>query len=180
MRYFKGCLTTLVLLVLILAGVFFLLKNNIINRLEVLSDNSSKSWTECSKTIEEKNLKLLGQNLQKDSLNYYLNLATKISLSKCSEELEFNEYKINQFLITEKKSLNIDDSLNKKIKVYNENARQYNLYRATFPNFLIARKENFPKNFTYFEYEYGVDNESIMVNKKKRKEWIKNGGQYPY
>ncbi len=70
MRYFKGCLTTLVLLVLILTGVFFLLKNNIINRLEVLSNNSSKSWTECSKTIEEKNLKLLEQNLQKDSLNY--------------------------------------------------------------------------------------------------------------
>ena len=77
----------------------------------------------------------------------------------------------------------LNSTLNEKINLsldnYNQNVREYNTYRVRFPNSIIARKTDFPKYFNYFDYRYGVDNESKMIRKKKVENWIINGGTYP-
>lgn len=179
MKYLKGCLIALILFIVSLIIVYFLFKNSVVNNLESNSNNVKQNWSKYVENIKERNAELAQQNFKNDSLKYYWNKAKSISVSECSEELEFNEYRINQFVISDSLISNLDDKINLSLDNYNQTVRAYNEYRITFPNSLIARKTQCPKYFKYFDYRYGVDNENAMIKKKKRKDWIKNGGPLP-
>ena len=54
-----------------------------------------------------------------------------------------------------------NEKLNSNVDVYNQSVREYNVYRVTFPNSLIARKMDYPKSFKYFDIiRYGIENEN--------------------
>ena len=159
--------------------VYFLYKNSVVNTLESYSNNVKHNWNKYVENLKTRNAELSQQSFKNDSLKYYWNKAKYISLSACSEELEFNEYKINQFAMSDSLDSRVDDEINSSLDNYNQTVRFYHEYRGIFPNFLIARKTHFPKFFKFFDYKYGVDNENAMIRKKKRKDWVKNGGSLP-
>ena len=179
MKFLKGCLITLLIFVGICIIGWFLFANNVKENLASLNGNAEQNWAKYTENLKERNAELAQQNFKNDSLKYYWKKSKSISVSECSEELEFNEYKINQFVMLDSLVSNVDNETNLKLDNYNQTVMAYNQYRHTFPNSLIARKTQFPKYLKYFDYRYGVDNESVMIRKMKRKDWVKNGGAYP-
>lgn len=179
MKFLKGCLATLIIFIGICVIGYLSFKNNVMNNFESLNSNVKQNWTKYVENLKERNAELTLQNFKNDSLKYYWNKAKSISLSECSKELEFNEYKINQFVMSDSLVSNLNDKINFSLDNYNQTARVYNVYRITFPNSIIVRKTQFSKNFNYFDYRYGVDNEKKMIKKRKVENWIKNGGPYP-
>ena len=179
MKFLKGCLITLMIFIGVCVFGYFLFKNNVVDNLEGLRSQVNQEWNKYAESLKERNAELSLQNFKNDSLKYYWNKAKSISLNECTKELEFNEYKINQFAMADSLVSNSDDKVNSSLDKYNQTVREYNLYRIRFPNSLIAKQAGFPKNFKYFDYKYGVDNQKEMIRKEKVKNWIKNGGQYP-
>lgn len=179
MKYLKGCLITLIIFIGVYMIGYFIFKNSVINNLEGLNSNVKQSWTKYVENLKERNLELSQQNFKNDSLKFYWNKAKSITLSECSKELEFNEYKINQFVMSDSLNSTLNEKINLSLDNYNQNVREYNTYRVRFPNSIIARKTDFHEDFNYFDYRYGVDNESKMIRKKKIENWIENGGTLP-
>jgi len=179
MKFLKGCLITLTIFIGVFVIGFFLLKNNVLNNLESYNNNAKRNWSRYVENLKTRKTELSKQIFKSDSLKYYWNKAKSISVLECSEELEFNEYKINEFVISDSLISTTDNEINLSLDVYNQSVREYNEYRITFPNSLIARKTQFPKKFGYFDYRYGIDNKAKMIKKKKVKNWIKNGDPYP-
>ncbi|WP_276380740.1 hypothetical protein [Flavobacterium sp. H4147] len=180
MKLLKGCLLSLIIFILLcLTGVYFL-RNNIINKLESQKIDVNQKWNNYVSILNERNSILFKQNSNNDSLKYYLEKSKSISSKENSKEFEYNEYKINKFIVPNSLISDLNNSLNSTLKAYNEAARSYNFYKIKFPIFLIVRKIKFSKNFKYFEIQYGIDNEETMNKKKKIENWIKNGGDYPY
>jgi hypothetical protein len=179
MKFLKGCLVTLIVFTGLFLVGYLLFKNSVINNLESLNNNVKHNWIKYTDNLKQRNAEFTVQNFKNDSLKFYWNKAKSISLSECSKELEFNEYKINQFLISDSLNSSLNDKINLSLDNYNITVREYNLYRVTFPNSLVARKTKFPRDFNYFDYRYGVDNEMKFIEKEKVENWIKNGGPYP-
>ena len=179
MKFLKGCLITLTIFIGACVIGFFLLKNNVLNNLENYNNNAKQNWSRYAENLKTRKTELSKQNFKSDSLKYYWNKAKSISVLECSESLEFNEYKINQYVMSDSLVSNVDNEINLNLDNYNQTVRAYNEYRHTFPNFLIARNTQFPKYLKYFDYRYGVDNENAKIRKKKRKDWVKNGGSFP-
>jgi len=180
MKYFKGCLMTLIVLIVICVIGYLIFKNSVISNLGSLKNNVEMNWNKYTDNLKKRNADLSKQGFKNDSIRYYMESKGKyISLSECSKELEFNEYKINQFIIYDSLERDLNDKMNSNLEIYNQAVREYNVYRTTFPNFLIARKNKFHSDFNYFDIRYGVNNEKIMIKKKKLENWIKNGGPYP-
>ena len=175
MKYLKGCLIALILFIVSLIIVNFLFKNSVVNNLESYSNNAKQNWNKYVENLKARNEELAQQIFKNDSLKYYWNKAKSISVSQCSEELEINEYKINQFVMSDSLVSNFDDKINLSLDNYNQAVRAYNEYRITFPNSFIARKTQFPKYFKYFEYRYGIDNAETKNKKGKLPDWMKEG-----
>jgi hypothetical protein len=151
----------------------------VINNLEELKTNVDENWKTCATIIEKKNIDLLQSDFENDSLRIYLKKAKHISLVECTDELEYNEYKINQFTMSENLLTSLESKTNAYLESYNNDVKRYNVSRTTFPNLLIARKTGFSKSFNYFDIRYGVENESKIKRRKKVGHWIKYGGPYP-
>lgn len=98
MKFLKGCLITLVVFIGVCVIGYLLFKNNVVNNLERLHSNVEQNWDKYVANLKERNAELNLQSFKNDSLKYYWNKAKSISLSECSKELEFNEYKINKFV----------------------------------------------------------------------------------
>jgi hypothetical protein len=179
MKLLKGCLISLIISILLILIGFYFLKNNILTNLEASNKEVNQKWNSYISILKERNSHLLKQNLKNDSLKYYFEKSKSINFKENSKRFEYNEYKINKFIKPDSLILSLNDSLNSNINTYNKVARKYNFYKLKFPNSFIIRKTNLNKRFKYFEIKYGSDNEEIMSKKKKRGEWIKNGGTYP-
>jgi hypothetical protein len=179
MKFIKGCLTTLFVFITIGVIGYFFFKNSVVNNLENLNQKVLQNWGNYAEDLKERNAELALQIIKSDSVKYYFENGKSIPISQCSKELEFNEYKINQFLILDSLASDLNDKMNFDLDRYNEVARDYNVYRVRFPNSVIARKTNFPKNFNFFDIRYGVDNEKAMIRKEKVEYWIENGGHFP-
>jgi len=179
MKFIKGCFTTLTIFIVIGMIGYFFFKNNVVNNLENLNQKVIQNWSIYVKDLKERNAELALQIIKSDSAKYYLEKGKFIPISKSSNELEFNEYKINQFLMLESLASDLNDKMNSDLDRYNEATRDYNLYRVRFPNSVIARKTNFSKNFDFFDIRYGVNNEKAMIRKEKVEYWIENGGDFP-
>ena len=180
MKFFKGCLMTIIISFVICVIGYLIFKNHVIANLGSLKSNVELNWNKYVEDIKERNAEFSQQSFKNDSIRYYLeNKGKFISLTECSIELEFNEYKINQFVMTDGLVSDLNNKLNSNLNNYNQAVREYNVYRVTFPNFLIARKTRFRNHFNYFDIRYGVNNDKIMIKKKKVENWIKNGGAFP-
>jgi|LakMenE18May11ns_1017448.scaffolds.fasta_scaffold9499105_1 hypothetical protein len=179
MKFLKGCLITLIILIGICFIGYQLFKNSVENNLESLNSDVKKSWTIYTENLKERNTELSKQNFKSDSLKFYWNKAKSIALAKCSKELELNEYKINQFVMSDSLNSTLNEKINLSLDNYNQMVREYNTYRVRLPNSIIARKTNYPKDYNYFDYRYGINNESKLIRKKKVENWIENGGTFP-
>ncbi|MDD4968557.1 MAG: hypothetical protein PHT07_03915 [Paludibacter sp.] len=180
MKFIKGCLMSLIVLFVICIIGYFIFKNHVIKNLGSLKNNVELNWNKCVENLKERNAELSQYGFKNDSIKYYLESKGKIiSLSECSEELEFNEYKVNQFVMSDGLVSDVNNKLNSNLNNYNQAVREYNLYRVTFPILLIARKTKFHRYYNYFDIRYGVNNDKIMIKKRKMENWVKNGGTFP-
>lgn len=179
MKFIKGCFTALIIFIAITVIGYFFFKNKVVNNLENLNQKVIQNWSNYVEDLKTRNSELALQIIKNDSIKYYLKRGKSIPISQCSKELEFNEYKINQFLMLDSLESDLNDKMNSDLDRYNEATRDYNLYRVRFPNSVIARKTNFPKNFNFFDIRYGVNNEKAMIRKEKVEYWIENGGEFP-
>jgi lipopolysaccharide export LptBFGC system permease protein LptF len=180
MKYLRGCLVIFIGFILIFTVIYFFYKSNVISSLETRSKKVELNWKNYVESIKSRNVKLKKRNIQNDSLIYFINISEKSKSDKFTVEFEFNEYEINQNLMIENSRNEFNDVLNKNIEIYNQSVREYNTYRGIFPNFIIAKKANFPKYFDYFDIiKYGIENQNPKIKRKKVEDWIKNGGDFP-
>ncbi|MBF0694889.1 MAG: LemA family protein [Flavobacterium sp.] len=180
MKIVKGCLIIITAFLVILVVLFFVYRNSVISSLENLSADAKSNWEAYIGTIDIRNQQLLRANIKEDSLRQYLNKSIEISKVEFSRDFEFLEYKINREAMNQNIKLEIEDKLNSSVDLYNQSVRSYNVHRSTFPNSLIARKLNFPKNFKYFDIvRYGVENENPTIKRAKIDHWIKYGDPHP-
>ena len=180
MKILKGCLITIIAFVLVFIVGYFFYKSNVISNLEKSSKNVEDNWEKYSENINLRNKKLILENIKNDSLQYYLKSSQNIEKKKFSREFEFIEYKINENLNSENVQTDFNAELNSNIETYNQSAREYNFYRMNFPNFLIARETKYQKSFDYFDIiKYGSENQNPKEKRRKKDNWIKNGGKYP-
>ena len=171
---------TIIAFVAIIVVAYFFYKSNVISNLESSSKNVEAEWKKYSEIINLRNKKLILENIKNDSLEYYLKSSENIEKKKFSREFEYIEYKINEILMSKNIETDFNDKLNSNIETYNQSVREYNVYRVTFPNSLIARKTNYPKNFEYFDIiKYGIENQNPKEKRRKIDNWIKNGGKHP-
>ncbi len=180
MKIIKSYLIFLILFSFVCFGTFYFLKSNALKNFETLNQDVNQKWNNYISILNERNSCLSKQKLQNDSLTYYIEKGNLISLLENSKKFEYNEYKLNKFIAIDSSLLALNNSLNLKLKAYNDAAKSYNFYKIRFPNFWIARKTKFNKTFKYFEIQYGIDNDQTMRKKEKRENWVKNGGDYPY
>jgi len=171
---------TLIAFIVICVIGYNLYKIHVNTNLGSLKSNVELKWNKYVENLKERNAELSKQIYKDDSLRYYLESKGKfIRLSECSEELEFNEYKINQFVITDGIKFDINDKINSTLDLYNQAVKEYNEYRIIFPNSLMSRKTKFRRYYNYFDIRYGINNKKMMIKKIKVENWIKNGGPYP-
>lgn len=180
MKILKGCLITIIAFVLICAVGYFFYKNSMISNLESSSKNVKENWEKYTENINLRNKKLILETIKNDTLQHYLKISKNIEKKEFSREFEYIEYKINENLMSQNIETDFNEKLNSAVEVYNQSVREYNIYRGTFPNFLIARKTNYPKSFKYFDIiKYGIENQNPKEKRQKIDNWIKNGGKYP-
>ncbi|MBB2145416.1 hypothetical protein GM921_07970 [Pedobacter sp. LMG 31464] len=180
MKYIKGCLITLIIFVGICAAAWFLFRRNTKENLEILSKKVEQNWGKYVENIRERNTELAKQETKSDSLKYYLESSKKFSYStEYSNKIELNEYKLNKILMSDSLKSNLNDKLNLSLDNYDQSVKEYNIYRVTFPNSIIARKSKFRRNYKYFVVRYGIENEKAMIRKKEMENWVKNGGAMP-
>ena len=186
------------IITVLVVGVYFVFKINTKNNLKDKLGALNNNWIELLKLQDEKNnlLEILIdtslQNIQYiDSLNINLTEYTKKKdhINECSPDFVYNQYLSNKYMLPlikfyseniqsvdaeKKKALKaIQDKIrqiNKAIEKYNSNTRNYNLYYASFPNFIIAKSYGFERK-DYFEIQFGVENVDPKTLKKERREW---------
>ena len=180
MKILKGCLITIIAFVLICTVGYYFYRNSVISNLESSSKNVEENWKKYTENTNLRNKKLILETIKNDTLQHYLKISNDIEKKEFSREFEYIEYKININLMSENIATDFNEKLNSNVDVYNQSVREYNSYRVTFPNSLIARKTNYPKSFKYFDIiRYGIENENPKEKRQKVDNWIKNGGRHP-
>ena len=180
MKYLKGCLISIIGCVILIIILFFFYKNDVISNLKTKEETVETSWKKYVQIIKKRNSKLKEQNLENDSLKYFVDKSDKIEVREFSTEFEFIEYKIDRILNKEKNVIEYNNDLNENVSIYNQAVRDYNRYRGTFPNFFIAKKANCRKSFEYSDIViYGIENQNPKIKRAKIAYWIENGGDFP-
>lgn len=186
-------LTVLAILAIICYGGFYLVRRNALKQLEEKNSRIEVVW----KTIFQKSSERLAiiDDLAKSNAGCNtddLHMATSKNLQERNVEnvdslwvLEYNTNK--QYLkvvpcytdkIDFKQKLetlqNNANQLNESVETYKAIVMEFNLLYTTFPNFLFAQKIGL-KRRKYFDLKFGMDNEDIYKEKKKKENWIKTG-----
>jgi hypothetical protein len=172
MKIIKGCLSILSALFLICVLLFWIYKNNTIERFESLSSQVSMQWEKTAKLVTVKNNQLKSESNISDSLKFYLqDFEKKNNLKYCDSNFINTEFAINRLALKDSlNQINIDE-LNQNTTVYNSLVRNYNTQRSIFPTVLILRKSGLKDHYKYFEIEYGIENESPKQKSRKTREW---------
>ncbi len=153
MKFLKGCLITFIIFIGICIIGWFSFKSNVLENLESLSGKVKDNWEKYTENIIERNAEFALQQAKNDSLKYYLKNSNELIKSKeYSKELELNEYKLNRILMVNSLKSNLNEKLNLSLDNYNQAVKEYNVYRVTFPNSLIARKTKFQKFYNFELY----------------------------
>ena len=71
------------------------------------------------------------------------------------------------------KNICYNNELNKLIDKYNNSVKAHNIYISRFPNFIIAKRNNFNKK-KYFAIKYGIRNDDPEMVRKEKPKWAEN------
>ena len=113
-----------------------------------------------------------------DSLRYLIEKSKLVRKNNNLLEIEFNEYKLNNFLmnkcpVLKKETISLYQELNKITTEYNSSVKDYNVYYSTFPTFIFAKRKGF-KTDKYLTIVYGEKNQNPIEKSKELPEWTKN------
>lgn len=112
-----------------------------------------------------------------DSLKYFMQKSILERGRKENDlDLAFYEYKINEYILThfpnQRQITELNSKLNRDILEYNSLTKEYNVYISIFPNFIVAKRNNY-KKAKYFTVDYGKVNEDPIKKSKELPEWAK-------
>jgi hypothetical protein len=148
-----------------------------LSNLEEKKNNVTVCWKEFDKKLNERDKILLTLGLtNSDSLKYYIEQSRIQRKTKSKTlEIEFKEYKLNDFLLRNcQDKNNVTDSLfrelNKILTEYNSYVQDFNLYYTIFPNIFFARQKGYER-VKYFGIEYGKENQNPIEKSKEIPEW---------
>ncbi len=174
----------MVTIIVIIFLLYFTVQYNVKNNLEDKQNSVNESWTELFNRSNDRVLlikKIILENSNRDSLNFLIDkniIIRNQNRDECSVDFVEQEYIVNEMLLKNlrkyaenKKLINNDYELNKLVSKYNDDVYSYNMYKTTFPNFIIAKKYRFFDK-KYFTIKYGVKNEDPVIKNKKIPEWM--------
>lgn len=174
----------MVSVIVIIFLLYFIVQYNVKNNLEDKQNSVNTSWTELFNKSNDRVLlikNIIHENSNRDSLNLLIDnniVLRNQNRHECSLNFVELEYLVNGMLLKDlkkyaenKELIKNDYELNKLVLKYNEHVYSYNMYKTTFPNFIIAKKYSFfDKKF--FTIKYGVKNEDPIIKNKKIPEWM--------
>ena len=176
----KKLLQITVLIFLLGFACIFFLKKTIADNFKLKDTEVKNSWNSFNMKLTERDSILNFQLLiDSDTLKYLVTKSISERANKDNSiEIVYTEYLLNDFIMRhlseiDNKILETDKNLNALAENYNVMVKDYNVYLSTFPNFIIAKKENF-KKASYFNIEYGKDNEDPIKKSKELPDWAKN------
>ena len=172
---------TLFLTILIVGLIgFYFIRQNTLSNLEEKKNNVTVCWEKFDTKLNERDIILLIFNLTNtDSLKFFIE-QSKIERKNKSKilEFEFNEYKLNDFLLRNcQDKNNVTDSLFRELNniriEYNSYVQDFNLYYTMFPNIIFAKQKGYRRE-KYFSIEYGKENQNPIEKSKEIPEWAQN------
>lgn len=169
----------LTILIVGLIGFFFIRQNSMTN-LEEKKNNVTICWKEFDKKLNERDNVLLKMGLTNtDSLKFYIEQSRLQRENQTKTlELEFTEYKLNDFLLRNyQDKIDITDSLFRELNIilteYNSYVQYFNSYYTMFPNIIFARQKGSERE-KYFGIEYGKENQNPIEKSIEIPEWAQN------
>lgn len=172
---------TLFLTILIVGLIgFYFIRQNTLSNLEEKKNNVTVCWEKFDTKLNERDIILLIFNLtNSDSLKFFIE-QSKIERKNKSKilEFEFNEYKLNDFLLRNcQDKNNVTDSLFRELNniriEYNSYVQDFNLYYTMFPNIIFAKQKGYRRE-KYFSINYGKENQNPIEKLKEIPEWAQN------
>lgn len=165
------------LLSILIVGLigFYFIRQNSLSNLEEKKKNVTDCWKKFEFKLNERDKVLLASELTNtDSLKFFISQSRIERKHKSNTlEIEFNEYKLNDFLLRQDK-INVTDSLFRELNnirtEYNFYVQDFNLYYTMFPNIIFAKQKAY-KTEKYFSIEYGKENENPIEKSKEIPEW---------
>jgi hypothetical protein len=134
-------------------------------------------WNNFKSDLSTRDSLLRDLTSRPDSLNFWLIKSIRERKKEENDlDLIFYEYKINELLMThtskQKQILKFNKTLNNDISKYNAMTLEYNKDFSSFPNFIVAKKQNFHR-IKYFEIIYGNENKDPIERSKELPDWAK-------
>jgi len=180
MKIIKFLIKFIVTILVIGLIVFYFVQKNTLNNLEERKNNVTSLWEKFDKKLNDRDKLILSvSTTNSDSLKYFIDKSKLGRQNKVKLlEFEFNEYKLNKFLMSkcpdlEKKTIVLYQELNEMTTVYNSLVKDFNVNYSIFPNFIFAKRRGL-KRFKYLTIEYGKENQDPIEKSKEVPEWAKN------
>ena len=160
--------------------VIYFVQKDTLNNLEERKKNVTSLSEKFDQKLNERDKLVLSfSSTNSDSLRYLIDKSKLDRKSKVNLlEIEFNEYKLNKFLMNkcpdlDEKTKSLYRELNKMTTEYNSAVKDYNVYYTIFPHFIIAKRKGFKRD-KYLTIEYGKENRDPIEKSKELPEWAKN------
>ncbi len=177
MKIIKFIITLLLTIFIVGLIGFYFIRQNSLSNLEEKKNKVTVCWKEFDNKLNERDKVLLTFGLTNtDSLKFYIE-QSRIERENKSKtlEIEFNEYKLNDFLLRNyQNKINVIDSLFRELNnirtEYNSYVQDFNLYYTMFPNIIFARQKGY-KREKFFGIEYGIENQNPIEKSKEIPEW---------
>ena len=180
MRIIKFFIKFIVTILVVGLIVFYFVQKNTLNNLEERKKNVTNLWEKFDKKLNDRDKLILSvSTTNSDSLKYFIDKSKLGRQNKVKLlEFEFNEYKLNNFLmnkcpVLKKETISLYQELNKITTEYNSSVKDYNVYYSTFPTFIFAKRKGF-KTDKYLTIVYGEKNQNPIEKSKELPEWTKN------
>ncbi len=180
MKIIKSIIALLLTILIVGLIGFFFIRQNSMSNLEEKKNNVTICWKEFDKKLSARDNVLLKMDLTNiDSLKFYIEQSRLQRDNQSSTlELEFREYKLNDFLLRNyQDKIDITDSLFRELNIirteYNSYVQDFNSYYTMFPNIIFARQKGYERE-KYFGIEYGKENQNPIEKSKEIPEWAQN------
>lgn len=175
MKILKGCLTVILIFIILLTTGIVVFNRN--NSKQVLVDNvkPKKSLIDYEKKISERNILIRKSNLP-DSVKILSRKSDSLLKNyKKLKDILWNEYRINQNIYHNKSFETINNELNETYIQYNSDAKDFNFKWLTFPFNTALSANNLRSYDLMYSIDYGKDNSANMEKRKKAEHWIETG-----
>lgn len=190
-NFLKFLVIGFITIFILITSIFFIYKGTVVNNLTKKEALSNKKWSEVYETTTERIelLKNISEVQKEKSSSLHIAIINNYKVrdeykNECALDFVKIESDVNESildliksdsLISKESALKIrqyDDRINEQVKDYNELTKDYNKYISVFPNFFIAKQNNF-KRKKLFTISYGERNEDPIQKSKELPEWAK-------